>query len=282
MLEVVEGALVVVGEDDAAFDLFPFEAVLFEEFSDHAGDAWGAEDAADDEFFSVFFDVADVHAELVDGTDGGEAAFHFDDDGDVVLVVAVEVDGAGADGLLPFDDPEAVFDEGGVFEDVVDDVGLHAGDDEAGVIFQGGCGDQLEGAEGDLHFLRGFGVSAVEDDLVVADRELGDATGGLPVDGLTLDGLVDEDGAVLFDDDEAFAPVEERAGAAVVVDEAVSKKEEDGFFWSGGMAVVDEAEGVGWGGMDCGLHRSLAWLRGLLGGGYLDCSMVSRDCSFIL
>jgi len=95
---------VVVGEDEFALDFAPFEVVFGEEFFDHVWDVWCGEDAADVWFFAVFFDVGDVHAELVDCVDGGLAAFDFDDDWCVVFVEAVEVDGACFDWFFSFDD----------------------------------------------------------------------------------------------------------------------------------------------------------------------------------
>lgn len=100
--------------------------VFVEEFSDHFGDAWCAEDASDVRFFAVFFDVGDVHSKLVDGADGCDGSFDFDDNRGVVFVDGVEVDGSGADGFFSFDDAESGFDEAGVADDVVDDVGFHA------------------------------------------------------------------------------------------------------------------------------------------------------------
>lgn len=227
-LKVGKGSLVVVGEDESSFDLAPFQALFCEEFFDHVWDVGGAEDAADSRFFAIFFDVGDVHAELVDGVDGGLAAFDFDDDGGVVFVEAVEVDGSCFDWFFSFDDAESWFDEIWVFDYVVDDVAFHACDVEGGFVSEAGDGEVFDVAEGDLHFLWWFGVSAAEDEVAVLGGEGGGASGGLPVDGVALGGLVDEEGAVLFEEDEAFAPVEEGSGAAVVVDEAVAEDEEHG------------------------------------------------------
>lgn len=78
--------------------------MFVEEFFDHFWDTGCAKDAADVWFFAVFFDVGDVHAELVDGIDGCDGAFDFDDDGGVVFVDGVEIDGSGADGFFSFHD----------------------------------------------------------------------------------------------------------------------------------------------------------------------------------
>jgi len=96
------------------------------------------------------------------------------------------------------------------------------------VVSEGCGGDEFDVAEGDLHFFWWFGVSAFEDEVAVLGGPFCGAADWLPVDGVALCGLVDEEAAVLFEEDEAFAPVEEAACASVVVDEAVADDEEHG------------------------------------------------------